>query len=44
MTTQTIDCVMPDIYLIAWWLNEIAQPIAIIGAVAIWVGKNLKRR
>ena len=34
---------MPDWYLVAWWLNEIAQPIAIIGAVVIWTWDKWRR-
>ena len=25
-----------DIYIAVWWLNEIAQPLAIIGGVLLW--------
>ena len=33
---------MIDFYLVAWWLNEIAQPIAIISAVLFWLwGKKI---
>lgn len=28
----------------AWWLNEIAQPIAIIGGVAFWVIQQRRTR
>ena len=33
-----------DLYLIAWWLDEIAQPIAIISAVLIWTWDKLRRK
>ena len=33
-----------DLYLVAWWLNEIAQPIAIIGGLAILVIDKVRRR
>ena len=28
---------MIDQYLVVWWLNEIAQPLAIIGGVLLWI-------
>ena len=34
---------MLDPYLVAWWLNEIAQPIAIIAAVGLWIVDRLRR-
>ena len=36
--------IVPDLYLIAWWLNEIAQPVAIISGVVILVSNTIKRR
>ena len=35
---------MVDLYLVAWWLNEIAQPIAIIGAVVLWTVDRMRRK
>ena len=31
-----------DWYLVAWWLNEIAQPIAIIGLALTWIVTKVK--
>ena len=35
---------MPDPYLVAWWLNEIAQPIAIISGVVLWIWDKCRNR
>ena len=37
---------MPDPYLLVWWLNEIAQPIAVTGGITIgivvWIVKTIR--
>ena len=39
---------MPDegftVYLLAWWLNQIAQPVAIISGVIIWTWDRLRKK
>ena len=35
---------MIDFYLVVWWLNEIAYPLAVIAAVLVWVGGFVKDR
>ena len=34
---------MDWVYLGAWWLNEIAQPVAIIGGVLLWTLDRRRR-
>lgn len=35
---------MPDAYLLAWWLDEIVQPVAIISGVIIWIWDRWRKR
>ena len=35
---------MPDPYLIAWWLNQIVQPIVIIGTALTFMYDRWRRR
>ena len=36
--------VIPDsVYLLAWWLNEVAQPVSIIALAVGWLVKTWKR-
>ena len=35
---------MIDVYLVAWWLDEIAKPIAIIIAAGLWIWKHVNDR
>ena len=34
---------MPDPYEIAWWLNEVAQPIAIVGVAVAWIAAKVRK-